>query len=190
MKIFVDVFSDCEIISDSYKMVEKFDGVIVEVKAKLIVKKEGEVDIGRGNEFGGGGEEEGGEGAEEKVIDILDAYTYGETAYDKPQFMGYFKAYMKKVLDHLQKNNPDRVDKFKAGAKEFMGWIKENFDDLGFYTPSNYDTENHIIISYYQGEDVAPTFIYMMDGLKGIKMWNDLLHSIILPIPSIIFFFL
>ena len=57
MKIFYDVFSNEEIVSDSYKMVETFNGAIVEVKAKFIVKKEGEVDIGCGNAFGGGGEE-------------------------------------------------------------------------------------------------------------------------------------
>lgn len=57
MKIFYDIFSDEEIISDSYNMVEVFNGTIAEVKARFVVKKEGEVDIGRGNAFGGNTEE-------------------------------------------------------------------------------------------------------------------------------------
>ena len=50
-----------------------------------------------------------------------------------------------------------------------MAWAKNNFDDLGFYTPKNYDTDNLIIMSIYKGEDPEPTFLYMMDGLKGVK---------------------
>ena len=52
-----------------------------------------------------------------------------------------------------------------------MAWVKNNFDDLNFYTPKNYDTENLIIMSIYKGEDPEPTFLYMMDGLKGVKCW-------------------
>ena len=57
MKMFYDIFSGEEIISDSYNMVEVFNGTIAEVKARFVVKKEGEVDIGRGNAFGGNTEE-------------------------------------------------------------------------------------------------------------------------------------
>ena len=39
MKIFTDVFSGDEIISDSYKMVEIYDGLVCEVKGRWIIKK-------------------------------------------------------------------------------------------------------------------------------------------------------
>ena len=83
--------------------------------------------------------------------------------------MTYYKGYMKKLLTHLKEKNPDRVDGFKAGAQEFMGWVKNNFDDMTFYTPKNFDVENLIIMSIYKGEETEPTFLYMMDGLKGVK---------------------
>ena len=51
-----------------------------------------------------------------------------------------------------------------------MAFLKDNFDDLGFYTPKNFDTENSIIISYYKGEDVEPHFYYMLDGLRIEKV--------------------
>ena len=76
MKIYYDVFSNEEIISDSYKMVEIFDGLVCEIKARWMIKKEGQVDIGCGNAFGGGGEEEAVEENVEKVLDLIDAYGY------------------------------------------------------------------------------------------------------------------
>lgn len=79
---------------------------------------------------------------------------------------------MKKVLGHLNEKNPDRVAPFKAGAAAFFKWAKENFDELSFYTGQNYDVENFIAMSYYKNEeDEAPTFIYIMDGLKFFKVW-------------------
>ncbi len=32
--------------------------------------------------------------------------------------------------------------------------------------------ENTIILSYYDGEDETPTFVYYIDGLKEVKQWN------------------
>ena len=77
---------------------------------------------------------------------------------------------MKKLLGHLTKEKPDRVDSFKAGGQAFFKWVNANVDDITFYTPKNYDSENHIMVSIYEGEDAAPTFFYIMDGLKFIKL--------------------
>jgi len=59
MKIYQDIFSGEEVISDSYKMEEIYDGVAIEVKGRMVVKGEANVDIGCGNAFGGAEEEEG-----------------------------------------------------------------------------------------------------------------------------------
>ena len=78
---------------------------------------------------------------------------------------------MKKLKEHLQKNKPDRVEGFMAGAKDFFKWCLSNFGELTFYTPPSYDMENMIPMSYYKKEDdEAPTFIYMQDGLKFYKV--------------------
>lgn len=73
---------------------------------------------------------------------------------------------MKKVLGYLKEKKPERVDAFMKGGRAFFDWVKANFEDLSFYTPSDYETENIIIMSYYEGENPAPTFIYVIDGLK------------------------
>lgn len=56
MRIYQDVFTDEEFISDSYKMEKLFNDVIGEVKSRMVVSKEAEVDIGCGNAFGGSNE--------------------------------------------------------------------------------------------------------------------------------------
>ena len=68
------------------------------------------------NAFGGKNEddEEGGQGGTggappAKVCDVLDSFHYEETGFDKDQFKEYFKGYMKKLKEHLEKNKPDRV---------------------------------------------------------------------------------
>ena len=75
---------------------------------------------------------------------------------------------MKKVKAYLEETNPDRVKDFMAGAGGMIKWILETFDEFTFYTPESYDTENCIILSYWKGEETAPTFVYLIDGLKGV----------------------
>ncbi len=168
MKLYTDAFTGVEVLSDSYKIVLEYEGVIGKVKSRMVVKTEDDVDIGCGNAFGGAGEEEqGGNNANlPKVIDLVDGFNYQDTSFDKDGFEKYFKAYMKKVLGHLKENNANRVKPFMDGARKFFDWIKENFGDFTFYTPSDYDTDNIIMMSYYEGEDASPTFLYVMDGLK------------------------
>ena len=56
MRIYQDIFTDEEFISDSYKMNLTYGDVIGEVQSKMIVVKESDVDIGCGNAFGGSNE--------------------------------------------------------------------------------------------------------------------------------------
>jgi hypothetical protein len=56
MRIYQDVFTDEEFISDSYKMEMIHNDVIGEVKSRMVVCKESDVDIGCGNAFGGSNE--------------------------------------------------------------------------------------------------------------------------------------
>jgi len=64
MKIFSDIFSNEEIVSDSYTIKGEmcFNDAGCKVKSKKIVVGEDNVDIGCGNAFGGEGEEEKDDG--------------------------------------------------------------------------------------------------------------------------------
>ncbi len=61
------------------------------------------------------------------MIDLVNAFRYEETSFDKAGFQAYFRDYMKKLLAWLGENKKDRVEPFKAGAKEFFKWALANF---------------------------------------------------------------
>lgn len=171
MKIFIDIFSGDEIISDSYNMEMIYNGVGCKVQSRLIVKDEKFDVYAAGNEFANpDAEEEGVKDEPVKVIDVLDGFNYEETGFGKKDYGLYLKGYMAKVLEHLTKNKPERVEAFKAGAKEMAGWIMSNFDDFTFYTPKSYDAENSIILKYFEEGAEAPIFVYFMDGLRVTKV--------------------
>lgn len=54
MKVWIDVFSGDEMVSDSYKQSIIHNGACLEVQAKYITKGNEKVDVGGGNAFGGG----------------------------------------------------------------------------------------------------------------------------------------
>jgi hypothetical protein len=177
MRIYQDLFTDEEFLSDSYKIELIHEEVIGEVQSRMIVKSDVEVDVGCGNAFGGQNEDDGDQGGQTggapvaKVIDLVDAFQYEETSFDLEGFNSYFKSYMKKLQDWVKANKPDRLEKFKIGALAFFKWAKANFDELSFYTGKSYDMENLIVMSYYKKpEDPAPTFLYVMDGMKSYKV--------------------
>jgi hypothetical protein len=59
MLIYLDVFNQEEIISDSYDIVFKFNNAAGEVESKYIVVGEEKFDVGCGDAFGGAGDDEG-----------------------------------------------------------------------------------------------------------------------------------
>eukprot|EP00335_Anophryoides_haemophila_P000071 CAMPEP_0204821612 /NCGR_PEP_ID=MMETSP1018-20131115/35794_1 /ASSEMBLY_ACC=CAM_ASM_000518 /TAXON_ID=46462 /ORGANISM="Anophryoides haemophila, Strain AH6" /LENGTH=172 /DNA_ID=CAMNT_0051937909 /DNA_START=30 /DNA_END=548 /DNA_ORIENTATION=+ len=170
MKIFQDIFSNEEIVADSYTFNGEvcFNECAVKVKSKLVAVGDVDIDVGCGNAFGGDKEEEGAGDNVEKVIDLVDTYRYQETSFGKKDYVTYIKGYMKRLKAKLSETKPERVEGFMKGAAELVQWVVKNFDEFTFYLPESYDTENIIILSYYDGEDAAPTFVYFLDGLKGI----------------------
>ena len=166
----MDVFSGDEIISDSFKLEEVFDGVGIEVQSKYITKGGENIDIGCGNAFGGNEDDNDGGDATEKVLDVMDVFQYQESPFTKKDYQNYIKTYMKKVKDFLQEKKPERVQPFMAGATEMVKFVLKNFDEFTFYTPQSYDCENIMILSYYKGEEETPRFLYFADGLREVKL--------------------
>lgn len=66
----------------------------------------------------------------EKVNDIIDAFHYQETGFTKADFQNWVKGYMKKLKEHLEAKNPDRVEGFMKGAKEMVVYILGRFNDF------------------------------------------------------------
>lgn len=146
MQVFHEIFGGDEIISESFDVVKVFNDAGGEVKSRLITKGAVDIDIGtilsliialnlfligRGNQFGGGdAEEEVNDPNVEKINNVIDAFQYRDTSFTKADFQTWIKGYMKKLKDHLEANNKERVEGFMKGAKEMVGFVLSRFDDF------------------------------------------------------------
>ena len=170
MRVFEDLFNREEIISDSYTIELKYNGVVGEVDSDMVTLEAEKFDVGCGDAFGGGAEDEKADDQAVKINNLINAFKYEETSHDKASFKATFKIFMKKVKEHLEAKTPARVEEFVKGATEAFTYILKNFDEFSFYTPPSFDTESTVIMSYYKEGAAAPTFMYFMDGLKGVKL--------------------
>lgn len=178
MRIFSDVFTGDEMMSDIFKYELAYENAIMKVpSAYKSADKIGEVDIGCGNEFGGG-EDQGPADEEpaEKVLDVI--YNAGLQPYTmtKKEFMSYLKAYFAKVVKYLEENGKaDRVADFKKGATAFTKFIVGKFDEIELYIGKSHSEDDDevkggIAISYWEDEGAkGPMIYFFMDGMKEEK---------------------
>lgn len=171
MKVYFDVFSNDEVLSDSYPITTEHDDVILEVASRVTIKGAEQFDIGRGSEFGGGGEEEAVlEEGQERINDIISSFSLQEVPFTKKEYTVYIRGYMQRLKKFLEENNPDRVAAFMAGASGFVKRVMANFDEFKFYVGSSYDQSAGLVLSYFKEEsNEAPHFLYIRDGLREEK---------------------
>lgn len=164
MKVWIDVFSGDEMVSDSYKSTMIFNDACLEVQAKYITKGATKVDIGGDDQ--NEGEDEGGE----TVINVVDAHQLQETELGKKDFMTMVKAYLKRVVAHLkEKGKDDRVAEFQKGATEMIKFIVGKFDEMQIFTGQSYDTEAGLAFSYTKDGETEPVFLFFADGMREEK---------------------
>lgn len=112
MRVWKDIISGDEMVSDSYPMSEVFDGACLEVKARFITKKENE-DFGIKANTEEGEDESAADDKTVTVIDIVDAMRLQEITLDKAAFMAYIKGYLKAIKEKLEAaGKADRVPVF------------------------------------------------------------------------------
>ena len=163
MKVWIDLFSGDEMVSDSYKMQLIFNDACLEVQAKYITKGSDAIaiasdDVVDDNEDG------------ETVINIVDAHKLEECQLSKKDFMALVKPYLKKVSTHLAENGKEeRVAEFKKGATEMIKFIVGKFDEMQIFTGSSFDTEAGLAFSYTKDGETEPVFMFFNDGYKEEK---------------------
>ena len=163
MKVWIDVISGDEMVSDSYKHKLIMNDAALEVKAKFVTKGNDHVQIAADEE-----EEDNGEG--ETVINVVDAHNLQETTLSKKDFMAIIKGYLKKVEAHLKENGKeDRVPGFKAGATELVKFVVGKFDEFQFFCGSSFNTEAGMGFAYTADGEMDPTFLFFNDGMKEEK---------------------
>eukprot|EP00826_Nyctotherus_ovalis_P056399 TRINITY_DN75_c0_g1_i4.p1 TRINITY_DN75_c0_g1~~TRINITY_DN75_c0_g1_i4.p1 ORF type:complete len:215 (-),score=62.11 TRINITY_DN75_c0_g1_i4:5-649(-) len=135
VKVYIDVITGDEMVSDGYPNKEIFNGAGLEVQARFITKGQDDggiaMNLGEDEEKGAdaGGMPEG-----ETVIDIVDRFDLKETKYDKKSFQAYVKVYLNKIKKYLQdKGKAERVPEFQKGVLEMVKMILKNFDDFQFF---------------------------------------------------------
>jgi len=169
MKIFRDLLSGDELVTDAFSVKETFNGTVLEVEAKYIT-------LNAENDFNIGGNPGGEEGQEEldntarQVINVVESGRLVETSYDKKAYMTHIKEYMKNVKAKLETVKPERVAEFQKGAAEVVKHFLGNFDDYTFYTGESMAPEAMVILCKFSEDGMSQVFYFWRDGLKEEKV--------------------
>jgi len=176
MKIFKDVITGDEMLSDTFQMTVEYEDAIYKVPSKNRPKDDlGDVDVGCGDAFTKqeGEEEPSAPQGVEMVLDVVANSELKQVNMSKKEFMAYIKDYFKKIIAYLEENGKkDRVDGFKKGAQAFIKFIVPKFDDIELYTGANGENDDGeivggICISYWEDDSAkGPMFYFFKDGLK------------------------
>ncbi|KAJ2556035.1 hypothetical protein EV175_002130 [Coemansia sp. RSA 1933] len=154
-----------ELFSDAFDLVH--NGAAVEIDCKMVVRTEGDVDIGANpsaEEV-----EEAVENGAETVNNVVDAGRLQSTTFDKKSYMTYIKGYMKDLTKYLEEHNPERVEGFKKEATELVKKILANFKDYEFYTGEGMNPEGMVALLNYREDGTTPYMTFFNDGLKSEK---------------------
>jgi len=179
MIIYKDIVTGDEIISDTYKLIEK-DDTVYEVDCQKVSKGADTFDIGANPSA-----EEAEEGLDEgtkQVIDVVDSFRYNylgdEATQDrafktKKDFAGQFKTYLKKVVEKFKEAGKSE-EEIKAWQTKVQGYytkqIAPNFKDFDFYAGESMDPEGMVVLLNYREDGVTPFVVIWKDALTEMKV--------------------
>ncbi|VDM60087.1 unnamed protein product [Angiostrongylus costaricensis] len=182
MLIFKDIFTDDELSSDSFPM-KLVDGIIYEFKGKHVVRKEGEIMLPGANpsvEDDEEGENDSEEHVERGIDIVLNHKLVEMNCYeDQATFKSYVKSFMKKVVDHMEKNgrSKEEVDTFK---KKIQAWVvslldKKRWKNLQFFIGERMADgagEGQVAIIEYRdvNEEEVPTLMLIKEAIVSEKI--------------------
>lgn len=171
MLIYKDMFTNDEVASDTYKMANLFDNVILEIEGKTITCKPGQIDdalLGANASA-----EETCEAGDEEMItgmDMVLAHRLSATGFDKKGWTVYIKDFMKRVLKRLETESPDKAAEFKAGAQAAVKKILGSFKDWEMFTGESMDPEGGLIYMNYREDGLTPYVWIFKHGLIEEKV--------------------
>jgi len=178
MKIFVDLFSGDELVSDTYPM-KTVDNCILEFTGKYETRKHGEVVLPGSNASAEEAEaDEGVDEFSESGIDIVLNHKLQDMAVyqDLKVFKEYIKEYMGKLAKRMKEDgsNDDEVKAFKTAMQSWVVELikKERFKNLAFYSgPGESAHEGQLGILEYRDFDGVekPIFMFIKQGLREEK---------------------
>ncbi|WPK23156.1 hypothetical protein PUMCH_000383 [Australozyma saopauloensis] len=168
MKIFIDIFSGDELLSDAYD-VKEVDGVVYEADCAMVqVRSGGDFDIGANASA-----EEAAEDLEdgvETVNNVVNSFRLQQTQFDKKSFLTYIKGYMKAVKAKLAETAPDQVEVFEKGAQAYVKKVIGSFKDWDFYTGESMDPDAMVVLLNYREDGETPYVAVWKHGIKETKI--------------------
>ena len=165
MKVYTDIFTKEQVLSDAYPIEEEYNGAVMFVQSKWDNAGATNIAIGCGDAFGGADEEEKAQdNIGDRELNIVASFNLQKISLSQKDYVTLLKVYMPKLKKHLEENKPDRVQPCVKGLSAFINWIMKQFVDFQFWTGPKHDLDGMIILSYFKGEDETPTFVYFTDG--------------------------
>nr|ABR92336.1 putative translationally controlled tumor protein [Salvia miltiorrhiza] len=167
MLVYQDLLTGDELLSDSFPYKEIENGALWEVEGKWVVTGAVDVDIGANPSAEGGGDDEGVDDQAVKVVDIVDTFRLQEQPpFDKKQFIGYIKKYIKTLTPKL---DAEKQDEFKKSIEGATKYLVSKIKDLQFFVGESMHDDSSLVFAYYKEGATDPTFLYFAHGLKEIK---------------------
>ncbi|KAL1548456.1 translationally-controlled tumor protein [Salvia divinorum] len=167
MLVYQDLLTGDELLSDSFPYKEIENGCLWEVEGKWVVTGAVDVDIGANPSAEGGGEDEGVDDQAVKVVDIVDTFRLQEQPpFDKKQFIGYIKKYIKTLTPKL---DAEKQEEFKKSIEGATKYLVSKIKDLQFFVGESMHDDSSLVFAYYKEGAADPTFLYFAHGLKEIK---------------------
>lgn len=173
MIIYKDRISGDEMLSDVFT-VKEVDDCYYEVRAKQVTESTTVDDsMFGGNASAEGGDEGGAEDSSVSGIDIALQHRLQRTEFNKKSFGTYIKGYSKDLVAILEKEDPDRVEKFKAGMPKLVKKILGSFKDWDFYTGESQNPDGMVALLNWheaEGEESYPYMIFFKDAMLVEKV--------------------
>ncbi|XP_050219025.1 translationally-controlled tumor protein homolog isoform X1 [Mercurialis annua] len=167
MLVYQDLFTGDELLSDSFPYKEIENGILWEVEGKWVVQGAVDVNIGANPSAEGGGEDEGVDDQAVKVVDIVDTFRLQEQPpFDKKQFIGYIKKFIKEVTAKLDAEKQEHFKKNIEGATKFL---LSKIKDFQFFVGESMSDNGSLVLAYYREGSADPTFLYFAHALKEVK---------------------
>ena len=152
MRLYVDPFTQDELLSDAYPCTEDAEMGTLDFTGKKIMKQADDEDPDNKIE----------------VIDIVDNFNLQPLPLKKASFMGWAKQYFPKRKAQLEASAPSKVADFMAKSKKLLQFIGTKFDEFDFYMGQSCDPDAMLVFSYYK-DGVEPHFIIFKDGVDDEK---------------------
>jgi hypothetical protein len=170
MRVWKDLISGDEMVSDSFDYTQTNEDTCLEVKAKFVTKKANE-DCGIAANTEEGEEEAQADDNTVTVIDVVDAMRLQEITLDKKAFMAYIKGYLKAIKEKLEASDKtDRVATFQKGATALVKELVGKWDEVQCFTGESGNWDGGLAYCYMKDQaDAGPTFFFFLDGLKQEK---------------------